>query len=141
MYVQKYFQDKTCLDAARERLSFVFDAYENIIVSISGGKDSTVLAHLALQEANKRQRKIGLFFLDEEVVYESTIAQIEYLMNLYPQNTMPYWLQIEFNLTNATSIDEGQLLCWEAGKHKIWMRPKKPYSIHHRLWSLESQTV
>lgn len=122
-------------------MKFIFDAFENIIVSISGGKDSTVLAHLALEEAHERGRKIGLFFLDEEVVYESTIEQIEYLMNLYPKNTMPYWLQMEFNLTNATSVDEGQLLCWEAGKHKVWMRPKKQYSIHQRMWSLESQTV
>lgn len=140
MPTQRY-RDENVLQAARRRVAFVFDHFENIIVSISGGKDSTVLAHLALVEANKRGRKIGLFFLDEEVVYQSTIEQIEYMMGLYPENTNRLWLQIEFRLTNATSIEEGQLVCWEAGRHKDWMRPKKQWSIQHRMWALEDQTV
>ena len=136
-----YSSEKNVLDAARDRISFVFDNFEQIIVSISGGKDSTVLAHLALLEANKRGRKIGLFFLDEEVVYQSTIDQIEYLMGLYPENTSKLWLQLEFRLTNATSYEEGQLICWEAGKHEIWMRAKTSLSVTRRMWSLEDQTV
>lgn len=136
-----YSSEKNVLDAARERIAFVFDNFEQIIVSISGGKDSTVLAHLALIEANRRGRKIGLFFLDEEVVYQSTIEQIEYLMGLYPENTSKLWLQLEFRLTNATSYEEGQLICWEAGKHEIWMRAKTPLSVTRRMWALEDQTV
>jgi predicted phosphoadenosine phosphosulfate sulfurtransferase len=141
MPTQRYSKDLNVLQAARKRIEFVFDQFENIIVSISGGKDSTVLAHLALLEANRRGRKIGLFFLDEEVVYQSTIEQIEYMMNLFPENTNKLWLQIEFRLTNATSVEEGQLVCWEAGRHKDWMRPKKQWSIQHRMWALEDQTV
>ncbi|MBI3654036.1 MAG: phosphoadenosine phosphosulfate reductase family protein [Acidobacteria bacterium] len=139
--LRQVYNNKSVLVAARERISFVFDNFENIIVSISGGKDSTVLAHLALQEARRRSRKINLFFLDEEVVYQSTIDQIEYLMALYPENTNRLWLQIEFRLTNATSVEEGQLICWEAGRHKDWMRPKKSWAIQHRMWALEEQTV
>ena len=52
--------DKNVLTAAKERISYIFDNFDNIVVSISGGKDSTVLAHLALTEAHKRGRKIGL---------------------------------------------------------------------------------
>ena len=141
MYIQKFDNSKNVLDAVKSRVSFIFDSFETIIVSISGGKDSTTLAHLALTEANKRGRKIGLFFLDEEVVYDSTIKQIEYLMNLYPENTIPLWLQIEFFLTNATSFKESQLKCWEAGKHKIWMRSKKSFAVQHRMWDVEKQTV
>lgn len=132
---------KTCLDAARERISFVFDAFESIVVSVSGGKDSTVLAHLALAEADRRGRQIGLYFLDEEVVFESTVEQVEYLMSLYPKATNKLWLQIEFALTNATSSTEGQLLCWEHGKHKLWMRPKRADAVKARMWALEEQTV
>jgi len=117
--LKQVYTNKTVLEAAKERIAFIFDEFENIIVSISGGKDSTVLAHLALTEAHQHGRKIGIFFLDEEVVYDSTIKQVEYLMNLYPENTIKLWLQIEFHLTNATSLYESQLICWEAGKHKI----------------------
>lgn len=139
--LKQIYTNENVLSAAKRRISMIFDEWENIIVSISGGKDSTVLAHLALVEANKRNRKIGLFFLDEEVVYDSTIKQIEYLMNLYPENTIKLWFQIEFNLTNATSLEQGQFKCWERGKHKIWMRPKKKDSIQYPPWDREKQTI
>lgn len=139
--IKQVYIDKNVVEAAKERIAYIFDEFENIIVSISGGKDSTVLAHLALTEAHKRKRKIGLFFLDEEVVYESTIEQVEYLMNLYPENTIKLWLQIEFHLTNATSYADSQLKCWEAGKHKIWMRSKHPDSIKHKPWDQATETV
>ncbi|WP_304068775.1 phosphoadenosine phosphosulfate reductase domain-containing protein [Megamonas hypermegale] len=138
---QQVYVSKNVLDAAQERISYIFDEFEEIIVSISGGKDSTVLAWLTLQEARRRGRKVGLFFIDEEVVYQSTIDQVTWLMNLYPENTRRLWLQFPFRLTNATSVKEGQLICWEEGKHKIWMRPKVSYSIQHKPWPLETETV
>jgi predicted phosphoadenosine phosphosulfate sulfurtransferase len=141
MLVQHYNKGKTVLDAAMERISFIFDSFENVIVSISGGKDSTVLAHLAATEAQSRGRTVGMYFLDEEVVYQATADQVDYLMDLFPGTITKIWLQIECRLTNAVSVDEGQLICWEAGKHKLWMRPKKPFAIQHRMWSEESQTV
>ena len=132
---------KTVEEAVHERVEYIFNEFEDIIVSISGGKDSTVLAYLMLKEANRRNRKIGLFFLDEEVVYESTINQIKYLMNLCPDNTIPMWFQIEFHLTNATSYSEGQLVSWESGKHKIWMRRKEKNTIQHKPWDIENEHI
>ena len=119
------FNNETVLDAARRRTAFVFDHYENIIVSISGGKDSTVLAHLALMEAKKRDRRIGVYFLDEEVVYQSSVEQVAALMVMFPANTKRMWLQVPFNLTNATSLTDGQLRAWEPGEHKTWLRPQR----------------
>ena len=43
------YTNENVLNAARRRIHFLFDEFENIIVSISGGKDSTVCCHLALQ--------------------------------------------------------------------------------------------
>ena len=139
--LKQVYMPETVEEAAKHRISYIFDEFENIIVSISGGKDSTVLCWLALQEARKRGRKIGIFFLDEEVVYQSTIDQVTWLMNLYPENTTRLWFQFPFHLTNATSYEEGQLICWEPGKHEIWMRPKVSYSIQHVPWDREKQTV
>lgn len=138
---QSYAAKKTVLDAARERIAFVFDSFEQIVVSISGGKDSTVLAHLALLEAQRRARRIGLYFLDEEVVYQATVDQVEYLMSLFPENTIPLWLQVPFRLTNAVSVEDGQVQCWEPGAHKIWMRPKRMNAIQHPPWDRATETV
>jgi len=139
--LKQVYVNKDILTAARERMIYIFDEFKNIIVSVSGGKDSTVLAHLAISEAHKRNRKIGIFFLDEEVVYDSTVNQIDYLMNIYPENTIRLWFQIGFNLTNSTSYKEGQLKCWEPGKSKIWMRSKRQDSIQHKPWAKEVETI
>lgn len=141
MATQIYDASLNVLEAARARIRFVFDNFREVHVSISGGKDSTVLAHLALLEARRRARKVGLFFLDEEAVYDSTIQMIEYLMELYPEATNRLWLQIPFALTNAVSLAQSQLIAWEPGKHKIWMRPKKAYSIHAAPWDRRQETV
>ena len=135
------YQDKTVYEATLERISYIFDEFENIIVSVSGGKDSTTLATLALNEAKRRGRKIGLFFLDEEVVYASTVKQIEYLMSYAPENTIRLWLQIPFNLTNATSYKEGQLICWDPNKKHLWLRKRDTRNILHKPWSSNKETI
>lgn len=141
MTMRQVYVDKSVVEAAEERIRYIFDEFENIIVSLSGGKDSTVLCWMALQEARRRNRKIGIFFVDEEAVYQSTVEQVEWLMNLYPENTTRLWLQFPFRLTNATSVQEGQLICWEEGKHKIWMRSKMPYAIQHKPWDPATETI
>lgn len=125
----------TVLEAARKRISFIFDEFENVICSVSGGKDSTVLAHLALLEAHRRGRKCGLLFLDEEVMYRATIEQVEWLMSLYPENTVRYWLQIPFNLTNSTSYIDSQVQCWDAAAKPRWMHKRSSKNVLKRTWS------
>ena len=129
------FSKQNVVEAARARMAFVFDHFENIIVSVSGGKDSTCCVYLALTEAAKRGRRVGVFFLDEEVVYQSTVDQVERIMAMAPESTKRMWLQIPFYLTNATSVTDGQLRCWEPGEHKIWMRPKGELNMKGKPWA------
>lgn len=137
----KQYLSTNVLEEARKRISYIFDEFENIIVSISGGKDSTVMAHLALVEAHKRGRKIGLFFLDEEVMYKATIEQVEYLMSLYPENTTRFWLQIPFNLTNSSSLEQGQVNCWDIKDKPRWMHKRSKNNICVQPWSHETKVA
>jgi predicted phosphoadenosine phosphosulfate sulfurtransferase len=139
--IRQTFLKINVVDATRKRIEWLFDNFDNIVVSISGGKDSTVLAYMTLQEAHKRNRKVGIFFLDEEVVYQSTIDQVRYIMNLYPENTIKLWYQLEFNLTNATSIDETQFKVWDHEKQDVWLRPKEKDSIKQPTWNVNKQTI
>ena len=142
MSVKQVYTKESVIDAARRRISSAFDDFEHICVSISGGKDSTVLCHLVLSEAHKRGRKVEVFFLDEEVDYEATIDQVQYLMfELYPENVIPMWFQFPFHLTNATSLTEGQLIAWETGKYKLWMRAKDPRAIQHWPYSKDNLRI
>lgn len=122
----KRYLNKNVLEAARERMAFLFDQFERVYVSVSGGKDSTVLYHLALEEAAKRGCMIHLFFLDQEMEYDSTIQLMRGMMH-HP-NVIPLWYQVPVQMTNATSYTEEMLYAWGPGEE--WIRPKEPDSIH-----------
>lgn len=114
------------LTAARKRIARVFNDFEEIVISVSGGKDSTVLAELCAEEAARRSRRPALFFLDQEAEYESTIDVIEALMA--DPRIEPRWYQVPLLMTNATSHRALFLRAWEPGE--AWMRAKHPAAIH-----------
>ncbi len=122
----KIYTNQSVLDAARERVAMLFDAFDDINVSVSSGKDSCVLYHLCLQEATRRGRRITAFFLDQEAEYENTIAVVRDLMQ-HP-NVIPKWFQVPIYMTNATSYSEYFLYAWGPGER--WMREKDSMAIH-----------
>jgi len=120
-----YLANKNVYEAALERMDFVFDNFKNIFVSISGGKDSTVLFDIAQKEAVKRGRTINAYFLDQEAEYGATIELIREMMNR--ENVIPYWFQVPMYMTNATSYEQDLLYAWGPGED--WMREKEPLAI------------
>jgi len=126
MFKIKTYNKINVLDATRERIRFIFDEFAEIQVSISGGKDSTVLLYLALQEAELRNRKIEVFFLDQEAEYQGTIDVLRKQFN-HPL-IIQKWYQIPIYMTNATSTSDYFLYAW--GEGEKWMREKELTSIH-----------
>lgn len=122
----KIYTDKSVLAAARDRVAMLFDNFERITVSVSSGKDSSVLFHLCLQEATKRGRRINAFFIDQEAEYEGTISVIRNIMQI--EHVVPQWYQVPIYMTNATSYSEYFLYAWGPGEK--WMREKDPLAIH-----------
>lgn len=121
----KTFTNRSCYNAAIERVGYVFDNFNNITVSVSSGKDSTVLYWLAINEAKRRGRKIKIFFLDQEAEYQSSIELMRDLMS-HP-NVIPEWYQVPIKLTNATSYKEEFLYAWRPGED--WMREREDISV------------
>lgn len=110
------------LTAARERIAFAFDRFERLYVSFSGGKDSTVMLHLVMEEAARRQRRIGLLFVDWEAQFRLTIDHVRAMFDLYRDLVEPYWVALPLLTTNACSQYEPEWVCWEHGKEDIWVR-------------------
>ena len=77
----KLYLDTNVYDEAVSRISMMLDMFENIVVSFSGGKDSTALLSLCKNEALLRNRKVNVFFLDQEAEYMSTIEIMRCEMN------------------------------------------------------------
>ena len=61
------------LQAAKDRINYTFDNFERVYISFSAGKDSTLMLHLVMEEAIKRNRKIGCLFIDWECQIGLTI--------------------------------------------------------------------
>lgn len=107
----RVYKQKNVLIASKERISSLFDMYENISVSVSGGKDSSVIFDLCHKEAVKRNRIINVVFIDQEAEYRNTIDVIRYISNF--SNINMKWYQIPFCMTNSTSYQDNYLRCWD----------------------------
>ena len=120
----KIYLNKSVLKAAKERVSKTFDDFEKCYISFSGGKDSTVMTHLVLEEAIKRDRKVGLLIIDLEAQYSETITHIEEIIEKYKDHIDLHWFCGELLLRNAVSDFEPKWVCWDEEKKDIWIRPK-----------------
>jgi len=125
----KLYLQKSVLEAAQERMAWIFDTFDTISVSVSGGKDSTVLFDLAYREAERRQRKFHCFFLDQEAEYKASIEIVDEMMRR--PLVIPVWYQVPCRMTNATSYDEEWLYAWEPGAD--WVHPQVDISIKEPL--------
>lgn len=119
--------NKNVLEATKERVKYLFDNYDNIQLSFSGGKDSTALFHLINEEAKKRNRKFYLFFLDQEAEYQGTIDMVDWAMR--QPNVIPKWYQVPMFMTNSCS--QQQMFLWAWGENEKWVREKSDISIHN----------
>lgn len=113
------------LEAAQKRITILFDLYDHVCLSFSGGKDSTALFHLVNAEAIKRNRKFVLYFQDQEAEYQGTIDLVEWAM--VQPNVIPHWYQVPIFMTNAAS--QQQLFLWAWGEGEEWVREKHPVAI------------
>lgn len=110
------------LTAARERIAWVFDRFPRIYVSFSGGKDSTVMLHLVMDEAIRRDRTVGLLFVDLEGQYRLTIEHIEDCYRRYADHIEPYWVALPLHLRNAVSSIQPHWICWDPDQRDRWIR-------------------
>lgn len=110
------------LDAARERISAVFDSFSKIYLSFSGGKDSTVMLHLVMDEVIRRNRKIGLLIVDLEGQYKLTIEHLQTCCDEYKEYVELFWVCLPIHLRNAVSVFDPFWKCWDREKKDDWIR-------------------
>jgi len=126
MGIKKY-RDINVLAASQHRISLVFDSFERIYVAFSGGKDSSVMLHLVMSEAQKRNRKVAVMFIDFEAQYRETISHATEMFRLYQDNIDPHWICIPMLLRNALTNFEPRWVCWDEAKKDLWIRQKPSF--------------
>lgn len=125
---RKVYIDKSVLTATKERISESFDFFDRLYISFSGGKDSTVMMHLVMQEAIKRGRKVGVLIIDLEAQYTATIKHIKNMIETYKDHIDLHWFCGELLLRNAVSDYEPKWVCWDSEKKDIWVREKPEFA-------------
>jgi len=117
----KRYITKNVYDAAIERINRVFDDFDNLYLSFSAGKDSTVLLHLFLKIAKERGfGKVPVLLIDLEAQYKATM---EHAVEIMARDDVdPIWVCLPLNLRNAVSQYQPQWICWDPEEKDKWVR-------------------
>jgi len=108
--------------AARDRIRYTFDHFEAVYVSFSAGKDSSVMFHLVMEEAIKRNRKVGVLLIDLEAQYLLTIEHAKEMFALYRDHIELYWVCLPIKLRNSVSNYEPVWCAWDPARKDDWVR-------------------
>ncbi|EMS0090348.1 hypothetical protein AT483_25895, partial [Escherichia coli] len=104
MAIVKKFTGENVLRAATARIEWVLDTFPSVCLSFSGGKDSTVLFHLAANVARRKKRHFSVLFIDWEAQYQCTIAHIQKMRKMYRDVTDTfYWVALPLTTVNGVS--------------------------------------
>ena len=112
--------------AARLRLEEVFDSFERVYVSFSGGKDSGVAVQLALEVAREKGRlPLDVLHIDLEAWYAHTAAFVSRIMTR--PDVRPHWICLPLRLRNSVSQLQPHWLCWDPAARSLWVRALPEY--------------
>lgn len=130
----RIFLKNNVYEEALNRIRRLFDEFPEVVVGVSGGKDSTVVFNLCLIVAREKNRlPLRVMWLDQEIEWEATVDMIKKIM--YHPDVKPMWVQVPFVLFNATSHTEHWLQCWNPEDEHRWMRAKDPVAIKENRYN------
>ena len=112
-------------EATQQRLRLIFEEFDNIYVSFSGGKDSSLLLNLTLDFRRKYypEKKIGVFHQDFEAQYTVTTEFIERTFERIKDEVEPYWVCLPMATRTALSSYQMYWYPWDDTKEEAWVRP------------------
>lgn len=130
----RMYLDQTVLDAAKERLHWLFEEFETVVVNVSGGKDSTVVFELAYEVAQERDDwPLHAFWMDQEFEYMATVDVVT--EQFERDGVEPLWTQMPKRLPNPFSqADGGYMVGWNPEREAHWIREKDPRAVHENRY-------
>lgn len=115
---------KNVYDLTMSRIKTLFQEFDNIYISFSGGKDSGVLLNLCLHymKENCIERKIGVFHMDYEVQYNETTKYIDRVLEANKEYLEVYRVCVPFKVTTCTSMHQIYWRPWDQLCKDLWVR-------------------
>ena len=123
------YKDQDVLSAARDRYKFIFNNFDNVCFSFSGGKDSSLMIQLANIVAKKLNKVFDVMYIDLEAQYKHTIEHVYELKELSQIRDF-YHIALPLYLRNAVSVLQPKWICWKPEDKELWVRDLPKDSIN-----------
>lgn len=132
--MKREYMDENVYEAFLKRMKLIFEEFDNIYISFSGGKDSGLLLNLTLDYQKKYYpwKKIGVFHQDFEAQYTLTSEYVERTFERIRFEIEPYWVCLPMATRTALSSYQMYWYPWDDKKQELWVRnmPDKDYIIN-----------
>jgi len=123
--VSRVYLGRNVWDETQDRLKFIFDNFERICVSFSGGKDSGVLLNLVIDYVRKHKidRKVGVMVMDNETNYQLSLEFMHSILQANRDILEIYWICMPLTLPCTISAYETSWNTWGVADKSRWVMP------------------
>jgi predicted phosphoadenosine phosphosulfate sulfurtransferase len=117
-------------EAALERIRYCYKRFDNVVVSFSGGKDSTAVLNLTIEVAREIGRlPVHTIFVDEEAIHPTTVEYVERVR--HNPDVRLDWYCLPVKHRNACSNEQPFWYCWNPDERELWVREMPLCGISH----------
>lgn len=124
----KHYLDKNVYQASQERIKYLFDEFENVLVSFSGGKDSSVCLEMCYDYAKKNGllNKLAMVHMDYEAQYQMTTDFVDSTFKRF-EDIRRFWLCVPIKAQCSVNMTCPYWIPWEKSKKGLWVREMPTY--------------
>lgn len=131
--MKNYNKNVNVYEATQNRIKFIFDNFERVYVSFSGGKDSGIVLNLCIDyvRANNIQEKLGVLIMDNECNFTHSLEFMHRILDDNRDVLEIYWCCLPITLPCTVSSYHVDWQCWNTTEEHKWVapRPKNDYVV------------
>lgn len=132
--MKNYNVSKNVHEASIERIEYIFNNFNKIYISFSGGKDSGVMINLMIDYMRKNNitKKVGVMILDNEANYNLSLEFMHRIIEANLDLLDVYWCCLPITLPCTVSSYATEWQCWGVNDEKRWISPmpKQKYIVN-----------